>query len=66
MASCQTPNIGEIKAEVDKLWKLLNELYERLVLQAPVIMEIEPEIKIENILIIVVREEGKEREKERK
>lgn len=49
LGSGQTPDVLELKAEVDEIWKLVDELYDRPFILAPIITEIKLEIEFENI-----------------
>lgn len=44
-----TPNIAEVKAEVEEIWKSVDELYERLFFPTFVITKIKIEVETKNI-----------------
>lgn len=45
----QIPNTAEVKVKVANINKIVNKMYDNLVIPAPIIIEIKPEIKVENI-----------------
>lgn len=42
-------NIEKVKTEVVRIKKIVDKLYERLFIPAPVVMEVVPEVQVENI-----------------
>lgn len=55
----QIPDIIEVIAEVSKIRKLVDELYDRLFVPASMVIEIESEIEVEKVWSILVREQGR-------
>lgn len=49
LGNSQIPNIVEVKIEVAKIKKMVNELYKRPFIPSTMIIEIEPKIEVENI-----------------
>lgn len=48
----KTPDIVEVKSEVDKINKMVMELYDRLIIPELVITQVVPEVYIDNIWAI--------------
>lgn len=69
MGSSQTPNIIKVKAEVDEINRIVDELFTRLVTPEFKVTTVMPKVHVDNIwsipksVVVDTREEKRERKK---